>query len=270
MLQNTRPPAVAGSFYPASPSELSRLVDELISAAKPTKVPPFPKAIIVPHAGYVYSGPIAAAGYARVAGAPIERVVIVGPAHRAYVPGLTWPGTAKVATPLGAVEVDVEAVQRLPIVADAHAHAREHSLEVQWPFVQRLFPGATVIPIATSLAPPEVVSDALDALWGGPETLIVVSSDLSHYRPYAEGRAIDQRTSAKILELATDLRGDEACGCGGINGLAMLARRKRSERQGTRIWFELVDLLSSGDTAGASAPEVVGYGAYALYESHGS
>lgn len=272
--QTTRPPAVAGAFYPASAGELASLIDGLIATATPTKLPPFPKAVVVPHAGYIYSGPTAAAGFARVAGAPIERVVIVGPAHRVYVPGLAWPGTTHVATPLGTVEVDVAAVERLPqLVADPHAHAREHSLEVQLPFMQRLFPGAKVIPIATSAAPPELVSEVLEALWGGPETLIVISSDLSHYHPYAEGRAIDQRTSAKILAFDTDLSGDQACGCAAINGLALLVRGRlsaaRSSASGVRTWFELIDLRSSGDTAGAKHPEVVGYGAYALYEVHG-
>lgn len=259
-----RPPAVSGAFYPAAANELAQLVDRLLEAAKPTTLSPFPKALIVPHAGYRYSGATAAAGFARVAGAPIERVVILGPAHRVYVAGMAWPGATHVATPLGAAEVDVAAVQGLPgVVADPHAHAREHSWEVQVPFVQRLFPRAKLVPIATSVAPAEAVSGVIEALWGGPETLIVISSDLSHYHPYAEGRAIDHRTSAKILAFDTNLTGDEACGGAAINGLAMLAERRQCS-------IEALDLRSSGDVAGADSAEVVGYGAYALYEPHGS
>ncbi len=162
-------------------------------------------------------------------------------------------------TPLGDIEVDVEALRRVPeIVAHPTAHAREHSLEVELPFVQRLLPRAKVVPIAASHAAPELVGRVLDTLWGGPETLIVISSDLSHYHPYADAKAIDARTAAKILALDTALTGDEACGCTGINGLAWVARRRK-------LRVELIDLRNSGDTAG-KRDEVVGYGAFALYE----
>lgn len=252
-------PAVAGRFYPASQNELGEAIDAFIAAAGGPKSPPWPKALIVPHAGYVYSGPIAGAGFARLAGAPIERVVLVGPAHRVFVTGLAWPGTTHLRTPLGDMEVDVAAIQALPeLVAHPAAHAREHSLEVELPFIQRLFPAAKVIPLVTS-ASSEAVGRVLEALWGGPETAIIISSDLSHYHPYAEGRAIDERTTAKILALEDGLVGEEACGCTGINGLVRVARRKRMR-------IELVDLRSSGDTAGPKA-EVVGYGSFALYEA---
>jgi AmmeMemoRadiSam system protein B len=207
----------------------------------------------------VYSGAIAASGFARIAAAPITRVVLIGPAHRVFVDGLAWPGTTHMRTPLGDIEVDVEALQRVPdVIAHPAAHAREHSLEVELPFVQRLLPRAKVVPIAASHAAPELVGRVLDTLWGGPETLIVISSDLSHYHPYADAKTIDARTAAKIVALDTTLTGDEACGCTGINGLAWVARRRK-------LRVELIDLRNSGDTAG-KRDEVVGYGAFALYE----
>jgi hypothetical protein len=256
MSTTVRPAAVAGAFYPGSKTELSGVVDGLIASAAPG---PIPKALVVPHAGYIYSGAIAASGFARIAGAPIERVVLIGPAHRVFVEGLVWPGTTHLRTPLGDIEVDVEALRRVPeVVAHPAAHAREHSLEVELPFIQRLAPRAKVVPIAASHAAPELVGRVLGVLWGGPETLIVISSDLSHYHPYADARTIDARTAAKIVALDTGLTGDEACGCTGINGLAWIARAKH-------LRVELVDLRNSGDTAG-TRDEVVGYGAFALYE----
>jgi hypothetical protein len=270
VLESVRPPAVAGSFYPAEPGALGALVDRLLAEATADgadlKAPP--KALIVPHAGYVYSGPIAAAAFARIAARArdLERVVIVGPAHRVFVRGLAWPGAARLRTPLGEVAVDVaaiheiSAIRALPAVA-AHpaAHAREHSLEVMLPFLQRLAPRAKIVPLIVGDAPAADVGRVLEALWGGPETLIVISSDLSHYHPYAEGRARDERTAARITSLDTPLSGEEACGAAGINGLLWVARRKRMR-------VEQVDLRSSGDTAGPRE-EVVGYGAFALHEA---
>jgi hypothetical protein len=260
MSSTVRPAAVAGTFYPGSPAVLRATIDELL-AATPAVTAPCPKALIVPHAGYVYSGPIAASGFARVAAAAdrITRVVMIGPAHRVYVEGLTWPGVQFLRTPLGDVVVDVDAIREIPeLVAHPAAHQREHSLEVELPFVQRLLPRAKVIPIAASHASPQLVGKVLEALWGGPETLIVISSDLSHYHPYSEAHERDRRTAAKIIALDTGLEGDEACGCTGINGLAWVARRHH-------LRVEAIDLRNSGDTAGPR-DEVVGYGAFALYE----
>jgi hypothetical protein len=253
-----RAPAVAGSFYPASPAELGATIDSLLAAVTVPASAPCPKAIIVPHAGYIYSGPIAASAFARVKpfADRITRVVLVGPAHRVYVEGLVTPGAARLRTPLGEISVDA-AADTLP--ANPTAHAREHSLEVELPFLQRVTPHATVVPLTGTRERPEVVGAALDALWGGPETLIVISSDLSHYLPYDEGRALDERTCARIVALEPTLAGDEACGSIGINGLLWVARKR-----GLRI--ELVDLRSSGDTAG-SRDEVVGYAAFAAYEA---
>jgi MEMO1 family protein len=255
-----RPPAVAGSFYPGNREVLARKVGALLAAAPVTG--PRPKALIVPHAGYVYSGPIAANAFARIASFAneIERVILVGPAHREYVDGLAWPDAARLATPLGEVAVDVDAIAGIEAIRpNASAHAREHCLEVELPFLQTLMPKARVVPLIASRASPEVVGRVLDTLWGGPETLIVISSDLSHYLAYAKGRARDQKTVDQILAFDPTLDGDQACGAVAINGLLSIARAKRLQP-------ELLDLRSSGDTAG-SRDEVVGYTAIAFSEA---
>lgn len=259
VLDRVRPAAVAGRFYPGAPDALAAAINRLLGDAPPGAATAPPKAIVVPHAGYIYSGPIAAAGFARVAARPIERVVIVGPAHRVFCDRLVWPGAACMATPLGDVAVDVAAIERAGIAAHPEAHAREHSIEVELPFVQRLWPHARVVPLIVSRTDPAAVADVLVALWGGPETLVAISSDLSHYLPYAEGRARDRATADKIVAHAGGLRGDEACGAAALDGLARIARDR-----GLRA--ELVDLRSSGDTAGPR-DEVVGYGAFAYYEA---
>lgn len=260
MATTVRPPAVAGTFYPGSAAELSGTIEGLL-AVNPVADTRHPKALIVPHAGYIYSGAIAAAGFARVRhfGETLSRVVVVSPAHRVYVEGLTWPGAAFLATPLGQIAVDVDAIREIPeLIAHPQAHAKEHAIEVELPFIQKLAPNAKVIPIAASHASPQVVGRVLDQLWGGPETLIVISSDLSHYHPYADAHERDRRTAAKIIALDTGLEGEEACGCTGINGLAWVARKRH-------LRAEVIDLRNSGDTAGPR-DEVVGYGAFALYE----
>jgi AmmeMemoRadiSam system protein B len=252
--------AVAGSFYPASKPELSRLLDRLLAEASGAKNRvPSPKVLVAPHAGYVYSGSIAASAFARVDPA-IERVVLIGPAHRVFVRGMVSPGADRLETPLGEVVVDVEALARAPyITPHADVHAQEHSLEVELPFIQKVAPNARVVPIAVSHANASDVGLAIDALWGGPETLIVISSDLSHYHPYAEGRARDERSVAKILAFDPTLLGEDACGCTGLNGLAWVAQRKP-------LRGELIDLRSSGDTAGPR-DAVVGYAALVFAEA---
>jgi AmmeMemoRadiSam system protein B len=261
-MDTVRAPAVAGTFYPGSPAELGATVDRLLAEAAKT-VPQNarrPKGLIVPHAGYVYSGPIAANAFARVApyGASIERVVLVGPAHRMFVGGLVAPGASKLRTPLGEMRVDVSALEAARIASNAAAHAREHSLEVELPFLQRVAPNASIVPLAGTRAEPELVGRTLAALWGGPETLIVISSDLSHYLPYLEGRRVDEKTCEQILEHEM-VDGENACGSIGLNGLAWLAKARGN------LSLELLDLRSSGDTAGGK-DEVVGYAAFAIYE----
>jgi AmmeMemoRadiSam system protein B len=213
----------------------------------------------------VYSGASAARAFGLLApyGSTIERAVVLGPAHRAYVDGVVWPGTAWVKTPLGRIEVDRSAIARARgVSADRLAHEHEHSIEVELPFLQMVAPRATVVPLAVGRADPEAVAGVLEALWGGPETVVVISSDLSHYLPYEVGRELDERTAARIVALDGPLDGDEACGSAGINGLLVVARKK-----GLRA--ELVDRRSSGDAqlrVPASRHEVVGYGAFAFYE----
>jgi hypothetical protein len=257
-----RPPAVAGLFYPASPQVLGATVDALLAGARAVVQPP-PKAIVAPHAGYVYSGPTAAVAYNTVAPrAPaVRRVVVIAPAHRVRIRGVAGAGATHLRTPLGDVPVDTDALREARIPDDVGAHAREHAVEVHLPFVQRLFPHAKVIPLVVGDASPEAVGRTLEALWGGDETLVVVSSDLSHYLPYAEGRALDQETARSITALEP-VAPEQACGAVAINGLLWLARRR-----GMRV--ECLELRSSGDTAG-SRDEVVGYGAFAVYEGRGS
>lgn len=262
MLSPIRAPAVAGSFYPGSRAELSALVDDLLRNAAPGKAPQAPKAIVAPHAGYMYSGPIAASAFKlfEPISRSIQRVVLLGPAHRVFIEGLAAPGVHALATPLGHLEVDREALELVPDVPDdPRAHAREHSLEVELPFVQRVAPHAKIVPLVIGHASPETVGRVLLRLWGGPETRIVVSSDLSHYLPYNEGRQQDTRTARKICSLINYPIGpEEACGAMGINGLLWVVRHKH-------LRAELIDLRSSGDTAGPR-DEVVGYGAFAFYE----
>lgn len=264
---NIRHPAVAGAFYPASSVALGDLVDRLLREVKPARSAACPKALVVPHAGYVYSGPIAASAYALLAphAKRIERVVLVGPAHRARVDGLVDPAATHLRTPLGDLEVDTAALATALALPDAkvgssaEAHEREHSLEVQLPFLKKVAPRAKIVPFAVGRAPLVEVARVLESLWGGPETVIVISSDLSHYLPYAVGRETDTGTANRIVALdPMPLRGEEACGAAGINGLLEVARRKS-------LRAELVDLRSSGDTAG-TRDEVVGYGSFAFYE----
>jgi len=250
-----RDPAVAGQFYPAAPRELGALVDRLLGGVLPS--PRRPKALIVPHAGFIYSGPIAASAFAQIApfAHELERIVLVGPAHRIYVSSLVSPGVDWLRTPLGELAVDTAALASARIPSHPAAHAREHSLEVELPFIAKLAPQARIVPLVVTEAAPDAVARTLETLWGGPETLIVISSDLSHYLPYREGRTFDERTAAKILAGEPTLVGDEACGCAAINGLLAIGR----------VTGELVDLRSSGDTAG-TRDEVVGYGAFAFVE----
>ena len=259
---STRPAAVAGLFYPGERGSLAREVAKLVGPAGDT-AHAVPKAVIVPHAGYVYSGPIAGSAYTLLGPArdTIRRVVLLGPTHRVAVQGLALPATSHFATPLGTVEVDAEAVERLRafpqvVISDA-AHALEHSLEVHLPFLQTVLADFRLVPLAVGHAAPEEVAAVLDALWGGPETLIVVSSDLSHYLPYDEARSVDRSTCDAILALRSDIDHEHACGATPVSGLTLAARRRG-------LTPELLDLRNSGDTAGDKT-RVVGYASFAFY-----
>jgi AmmeMemoRadiSam system protein B len=249
-MEPVRAPAVAGSFYPENSIELAAEVSRLLDQAAPG---PAPKALIAPHAGYVYSGPIAASAFRRVQGSPLDRVVLLGPSHFVLLRGVALPDAKAFATPLGKVPIE-----EAPFPRNAAAHAREHSLEVEVPFLQVALRNFKLVPLAVGDAAPEEVAQAIDALWGGPETLIVISSDLSHYLPYGEAIALDAATAKEILALGRLDRRD-ACGAAAVNGLLLSARRRR-------LRAELIDLRNSGDTKG-DKDRVVGYGAFAFYEA---
>jgi AmmeMemoRadiSam system protein B len=270
-MASLRPAAVAGSFYPGDATLLGSTVDALLAAAQPAvagaaRKGTVPKAIIAPHAGYVYSGPIAASIYALLAPARarITRVVLLGPAHRVAIHGMALPGVEAFATPLGKIGIDVENVKKLmalPYVgANAEAHRLEHSLEVHLPFLQKVFDQFTLTPLAVGRASAEQIAAAIDLLWGGNETLIVVSSDMSHYLPYADAQATDRATAQAIVDLRTDIHPHQACGAAPVIGLNLLARQRG-------LTSELIDLRNSGDTAGDRRSGVVGYAAFEFAEA---
>ncbi len=260
----TRSPAVAGMFYPGSPAVLAATVDQLLAAA-PTTEALQPKALIVPHAGYVYSGSTAAMAYAALAPwqSTIRRVVLLGPTHRVAVNGIAVPKTDAFATPLGSIPLDGAAIARLAalpqIVFSDRAHAEEHSLEVHLPFLQRVLDDFTLVPLAVGHAAPQAVAEVLDLLWGGPETLLVISSDLSHFLPYAAANQVDRDTCAHILQLDTHIRPEQACGAYPVNGLLLAARQRGLAPQ-------LIHRCNSGDTAG-DKQRVVGYAAFSFTEA---
>ncbi len=256
---SVRAPAVAGMFYPDDPAELDRAVRGFLAGVP--KHDPAPKAMILPHAGYVYSGPVAASGYARLADVrhTVTRVVLLGPAHRVPVSGLAVSTAQGFATPLGTVPVDRAAVERIlalpQVTAFDAAHRLEHSLEVHLPFLQEALASFSVVPLVVGDATPDEVAEVIEALWGGPETLIVVSSDLSHYCDDNTARDLDAATSAAIEALKPDDIADhQACGHIPIKGLLRAAA-------GHGLTARTIDLRNSGDTAGPRG-EVVGYGAY--------
>jgi len=258
-----RPPAVAGLFYPAAPETLRFQVCAYLAAAAPATTETPPKALIVPHAGYPYSGPIAASAYALLAqrADTIRRVVLLGPAHRWFVPGMAYPQSSALATPLGTVPIDRDAlayIAHLPQVQalDA-AFTDEHCLEVQLPFLQIVLSDFRLVPLLVGAADTENVAAVLAALWGEEETLILISSDLSHYLDYTTAQHLDARTSQAILALRPEaIAPDQACGARPIAGLL-----REAQRRGLRA--RLLDLRNSGDTAGPR-DRVVGYGAYAF------
>jgi len=257
----TRQPAVAGSFYPAGPKELRAQVERLLHEARPPALSA--KALIAPHAGYIYSGPIAATAYATLAprAGDIRRVVLLGPSHFVPFRGLALPDADAFATPLGRVELDRAALillQGHPAVTVLdEAHAREHSLEVQVPFLQVALQEFTLVPLAVGHADPAQTAAVLELLWGDSETLIVISSDLSHYRSYEAAAVIDAETARAIERLDGEpLDGEHACGCHPIRGLLRVARTRGME-------VVPLDRRSSGDTAGDKR-RVVGYGAWAF------
>ncbi|QJR10370.1 hypothetical protein DSM104443_01428 [Usitatibacter rugosus] len=264
-MSSIRRAAVAGTFYPGDPTDLATEVAAYLAEVPAGDTGPAPKALIAPHAGYLYSGAVAARAYARIAPlrGVVRRVVLAGPAHRVYVRGIAVPGVEAFDSPLGRVPVDSAAIatlRALPFIeVSPRAHAFEHSLEVHLPFLQSVLDDFSIVPLVVGDATREEMARVLEVLWGGDETLVVVSSDLSHYHAYDEARAIDRHTTDRILRLDAGLDPEEACGAAPINGLLEIARRRG-------LSARLVDLRNSGDTAG-SRDRVVGYAAFAFHEA---
>lgn len=256
-----RPPAFAGTFYPADPLELRQLVEFCLAGAIRCQNQGSAKAFVLPHAGYVYSGPIAGTGYRCLADERdvIQRIILLGPSHRLAFRGLAVSGANTFATPLGEIPVDEAAVLELlawpqvQLLEAAHQH--EHSLEVHLPFLQVVLNQFTLIPLVVGDATEREVAEVLEILWGGLETRIVISSDLSHYYDYATARRLDEQTAQRI-EALEPVATEQACGAFPLNGLLCSARK-----HGLRP--RLLDLRNSGDTAGDRS-RVVGYGAFAF------
>jgi AmmeMemoRadiSam system protein B len=260
-MSTIRQPAVAGMFYPANPVELHKIVTDCLASA--VSEGESPKAIIAPHAGYIYSGAVAASAYHLLGQArdKINRVVLLGPSHRVPLQGLAASRADFFATPLGKVPIDKDAINTVlsfsQVQLSDQAHAYEHSLEVQVPFLQEVLGDFSLVPLVVGDATPEEVGEVLDALWGGDETLIVVSSDLSHYHDYATAQHMDTATSKAIESLHPEhIHFEDACGRVPVSGLLQVARQRGMHAR-------TVDLRNSGDTAGPR-DQVVGYGAYAF------
>lgn len=264
-----RPAAIAGTFYPGDPAELDQTVTATLNAALkdagPLDSAHVPKAIIAPHAGHIYSGRAAADAYIRFAPIreEVSRVVLLGPCHRVAVRGLATTSADQWVTPLGRVRIDREAIAA--VSAHPHvevrddAHAQEHSLEVHLPFLQKLFPSFWLVPFAVGQASNEEVATVLESLWGGPETVIVISSDLSHFLTYEQAQVLDGKTAASIESFDwASIGRDQACGRIPISGLLTSGKQRG-------MTIDRVALCNSGDTAG-TRDRVVGYGAWALTE----
>jgi len=261
-----REAVVDGLFYPAAPAALRAQVAGYLGRVDAADGHArAPKLLIVPHAGYEYCGAVAAQAYARLRGRAhgLRRVVLLGPAHRVPLEGLAAPCAEAFDTPLGRVALDAAALADLDALPQVRrsdaAHEREHSIEVQLPFLQSLLGGGfTLVPLVVGRAGAEEVAQVLERLWGGDETLVVISSDLSHYHGYEQARALDRATAGRILALDAGLGPDEACGAAAINGALLAARRHG-------LAPRLLDLRNSGDTAGDRL-RVVGYGAIVFEE----
>jgi hypothetical protein len=260
-MNHIREPAVAGTFYPARGRELHDMLDALMAAAADEQTPP--KAMILPHAGYIYSGPVAATGYARLRSVArsVHRVIVMGPSHRVAFHGLAVPDDSVFRTPLGDIPLDTATIQMLrslpQVRVDNEVHRLEHSIEVHLPFLQEVLEHFELVPIVVGDAAPAEVSEVIATLWDGPETLLIVSSDLSHYHDYETATRLDRATSDAIEALTFEKIGYEhACGRNPVSGLLLYARQ-----QGLSV--ETLDLRNSGDTAGPR-DQVVGYGTYVI------
>lgn len=265
-MTQVRPPAVAGMFYPADKLSLKRDINDYLQNVENTKVKNSQaiKALVVPHAGYIYSGPIAASAYQQIIPLKnkINRVVLLGPSHRVAFNGLAIPNSRFFNTPLGDIPIDQRAIQMLSelpqVIVSDQAHKDEHSLEVQLPFLQEILSDFSLVPLVVGEAERHDVAEVINLLWGDEHTLFVISTDLSHFHEYYEAQNIDQATSDAIVNLKPDLISyDGACGRNGLKGMLTVAEEKN-------LSIDLLDLRNSGDTAGDKS-RVVGYGAYVIY-----
>ena len=258
---SVRQPAVAGTFYPANKTALKDAITHLLADASDHNLQS--RILVVPHAGYIYSGEIAASAYKLLEQYPhkIERVVLLGPSHRTPFYGLALPDSKVFHTPLGSIDIDSETAEELLSLSQVQvleaAHELEHSLEVQLPFLQMCLTDFKLLPLVVGDADTMAVSEVLEAIWGGPETLIIISTDLSHFHTYQDAQAIDNNTVNSIMNMENSLTGEQACGCRPLNGLLALAKEKG-------MTVETLDVRNSGDTAGTH-DSVVGYGAFALH-----
>ena len=260
---NVRPAAVAGMFYPREPAVLAGEIAQYLDEANEDRLQPgFPKVVIVPHAGFIYSGAVAAHAYdlLRPARGVVRRVVLMGPCHRVAVKGLALPGADAFDTPLGRIPIDApgeKLARTLPQVCVMPAtHAQEHAIEVQLPFLQQVLGSFSLLPFVVGSASAEQVAEVIEKLWGGEETLFVISSDMSHYHAYDAARAMDEGTARAILDLELDINHEQACGATPIAGALLVARRLALKPR-------LLDLRNSGDAAGGR-DRVVGYASFAF------
>lgn len=263
-MSTVRPATVAGYFYPAEPAQLASDIRDMLGKATVNSTEAQPKALIVPHAGYIYSGETAACGYRQLEpwAQSITRVILLGPSHRTFLRGLALPSADFFATPLGEIPIDTDTCQRLAVLPQVHiipaCHVSEHSLEVQLPFLQIVLNTFSLVPLVVGLASPQEIADVLDYCRGGRETLIIVSSDLSHYQPYEQACTHDAATLKHILSADGHISEQDACGVEPIRGLLSLVHE-------LGLKAELLDYRNSGDTAG-DKNRVVGYAAIAFSE----
>lgn len=267
-MNKIRQPAVAGMFYPADKQSLKNDIHQYLNNVS-VEQKENPKAIVVPHAGYIYSGPIAASAYKQIIPFKdkIKRVVLLGPSHRVAFTGLAVPESDVFSTPLGNIPIDQKSIQQLSdlpqVIASDQAHREEHSLEVQLPFLQEILDDFTLIPLVVGDAERHEVAEVINRLWCNDDgcdehTLIVISTDLSHYHSYDEAKQLDHATSDAIKNLKPDLIGyEDACGRNGLKGMMTVAEEKN-------LSVDILDLRNSGDTAGDKS-RVVGYGAYVFH-----
>ncbi|MCK5647407.1 MAG: AmmeMemoRadiSam system protein B [Gammaproteobacteria bacterium] len=261
---NIRPPAVAGSFYPGNIKQLDSSVQTYLDDVKITAIQTKPRALIVPHAGYIYSGPIAASAYAQLIpfAGQITTVVLLGPSHRIPLLGIASSSADYFQTPLGEIPLDrkiIDKLEQLPFVQSYDdAHRQEHSLEVQLPFLQKILPEFTLVPLVIGQTDDQQVSELIETLWQEQDTLFLISSDLSHYLDYHQAQLSDQAASEAIAELIPqNIHYEQACGRSGIAGMLLSAKKHH-------LNVQMLDLRNSGDTAGTK-DRVVGYGSWVFY-----